>query len=406
MRNRFPCIGLRISLLFVLTFGVFCLSQAAVSQVSASSDYSEFDLYSIERPRILGKAAGYLGESPRTVTADIAERSLGGPHDFFSEGDYWWPNPDSPNGPYIRRDGESNPENFVAHRHSMVRFSDIIGTLVSAYILTNDEKYALHAVTHLRAWFVNSNTRMNPNLLFGQAITGLHSGRSIGIIDTIHLVEVARSAKLLNNSPSFPKKDQTLVKAWFSEYLNWLNTHEYGLKEKVHPNNHGVTWSMQAAAFADLVSDEDTLIWVRNQFKSVYIGEMMDSRGGFPKELARTKPYAYSLFVIDAMAGVAQIASTEKDNLWQFRLKDGRGMQRGLAFIAPYIKSKHKWTLAPDVEYWEEWPVRHPSLLFAGFEFNNNEYLKVWANLEPDPDTFEVLRNFPLRHPLLWVKLN
>ena len=56
----------------------------------------------------------------------------------------------------------------------------------------------------------------------------------------------------------------------------------------------------------------------------------MDESGGFPAELARTKPYGYSLFVIDAMAGVAQIVSTEADDLWEFQLPDGRGMHRGM----------------------------------------------------------------------------
>ena len=362
-----------------------------------------FNLTEVERPRIMGKASRYLSEAPVTITATSCERSQGGPHDFYSEGDYWWPDPKDPAGPYIRRDGETNPENFVAHRHAMVRFSDIMGTLVSAYMITGDDSYAEQAVTHLKAWFVDEQTRMNPSLLYGQAIKGRHTGRSIGIIDTIHLTEVARATKLLCTSPSFSAEDRMQVKAWFREYLTWLNTHAYGKKEKMHPNNHGVCWSLQAAAFADLVGDEQQLEWIRQQFKTVYLKEMMDQTGGFPAELKRTKPYGYSLFVIDAMAGVAQMASTPEDNLWTFSLPDGRGMKRGMEFIYPYIKDKSTWPMKPDVLYWEKWPVRQPSLLFAGLQFNNPDYLATWQNLEADPSTFEVLRNLPLRHPLLWV---
>ncbi len=97
---------------------------------------------------------------------------------------------------------------------------------------------------------------------------------------------------------------------------------------------------MQAAAFADLVGRPRMLEWIRGQFKTVYLAEMMAVDGGFPAELARTKPYGYSLFVLDAMAGVAQIASTAQDDLWSFELPDGRGMRKGMAFMFPYLRGQ------------------------------------------------------------------
>lgn len=364
---------------------------------------NDFEIIGIEKPRILGKAQKYLSALPRTVTADRCERSHGGPHDYYSEGDYWWPDPENPDGPYIRRDGESNPDSFLEHRKSMIRLSEIVGTLTSAYLITKDEKYATRAVAHLKAWFIDEKTRMNPNLLYGQAIKGLCTGRSIGVIDTIHLIEVALGAKWLCDSSSFPKEAQITVKDWFKEYLKWINTHEYGKLEKQYPNNHGVCWSLQAAAFANLGGDLQQSKWIRNQFKSVYLKQMMDQNGGFPAELNRTKPYGYSLFVIDAMAGVAQLASTPEDDLWTFERPDGRGMKRGMAFIVPYIIDKKSWPRQPDVMYWDEWPVRQPSLLLAGLKFRNANYLATWKKLAADPETFEVLRNLPLRHPLLWA---
>ncbi|MFK7845825.1 MAG: alginate lyase family protein [Rhodothermales bacterium] len=364
---------------------------------------NEFDLTEIERPRILNKAAAYLLESPVTVTANKAERSAGGLHDFYSEGDYWWPDPENPDGPYIRRDGMTNPENFIAHRRAMVRLSEIIGTLVSAFIITSEQQYADHALTHLNAWFVDEQTKMNPNLLFGQAIKGRVTGRSIGIIDTIHLVEVAKGASILGESSSIPSENFAQIKAWFAEYLSWLTTHPYGQQEQMHPNNHGVCWSMQVAAFATLVGSDEELAWVRNQFKTVYLTEMMAADGSFPAELERTKPYGYSLFVLDAMAGVAQIASTPEDNLWTYALPDGRSMEKGLAFLAPYIEDKFAWPYQQDVLFWDDWPVRHPSLIFAGYELGQPDYLALWQNLEADPTTPEVIRNLPIRHPLLWI---
>jgi hypothetical protein len=370
----------------------------------ADNHKNGFDLREIERPRIMEKAARYLKEEPVTVTASHCSRSAGGKHDFFSEGDYWWPDPKNPDGPYIQRDGMSNPDNFVEHRHAMVRLNEISGTLASAYILTGDDKYARQAVKHLKAWFVDAETKMNPNLLYGQAVKGKATGRSTGVIDTIHLIEVSRAAQVLSKSPAFSKSDYEAVKAWFAQYLKWLTTHPYGTDERASGNNHAVCWAMQAAAFAQLVGDQTLLASIRDQFKHVFVEKQMAGDGSFPQELRRTKPYGYSLFVIDAMAGVAQFASAPGDDLWTFELPDGRGMKQAMEFIFPYIEDKSKWPGKHDVLYWDEWPVRQPSLLMAGLHFNRPEYLQFWQKLKADPQTPEVLRNVPLRHPLLWAE--
>lgn len=149
------------------------------------------------RKETIQRADAALHEEPVTVTATRATRSAGGIHDFYSEGDYWWPNPEAPDGPYIRRDGETNPENFTAHRQAMIRMSQLVGDLTSAWILTGKQVYSDAAMQHIRAWFVNPDTQMNPNLLYAQAIKGVVTGRGIGIIDTIHLIEVVQSLRLM-----------------------------------------------------------------------------------------------------------------------------------------------------------------------------------------------------------------
>jgi hypothetical protein len=381
----------------------FYLAVSLLLSVVSSLANANANLEAIEKPRIMKKALEYMLLQPETVTASIASRSKGTKHDFYSEGDYWWPNPEDLSGPYIRRDGQSNPENFIQHRLSMIRLSEIIGTLASAYLIKGDIQYVEHAAKHLNAWFVDKGTKMHPSLKYGQAIKGRHEGRSIGLIDTLHLVEVARGAKILMSSEHFPKESRKNIKNWFATYLDWMNTHPYGQKEREHPNNHGVCWSLQAAAFADLIGNQSQLEWVKTQFKEVYVKEMMDKKGGFPAELARTKPYGYSLFVLDAMAAIAQLTSDNQDDLWKFQTKDGRGMKLAMEFISPYIEDKTTWPLQPDVLYWHDWPVRHPSLIFASEAYDNANYLNNWLGLEADPTTYEVLRNLPIRHPLLWM---
>src|ERR671932_810625 len=159
-----------------------------------------FDVAAFDRARVLKAANEYLSEQPVTITASHSPRSAGGPHDFFSEGDYWWPDPQNPGGPYVQRDGESNPANFVEHRRALMRLSVQVPALAAAWKLTGDGRYARRAAEHLRAWFIDERTRMNPSLQYAQAIHGRTTGRGTGIIDTIHLVEVARAVEVLEGS--------------------------------------------------------------------------------------------------------------------------------------------------------------------------------------------------------------
>src|SRR5437588_2865124 len=161
---------------------------------------SNFDVAALDRARVLNAANQYLSERPITITASHSRRSTGGLQDFFSEGDYWWPDPQNPNGPYIQRDGMTNPDNFVEHRRALMRLSVQVPALVAAWKLTKNKRYATKAADHLRAWFIDERTRMNPNLQYAQAIHGVTTGRGIGIIDTMPLNEVALAIAAVKDS--------------------------------------------------------------------------------------------------------------------------------------------------------------------------------------------------------------
>src|SRR3569833_2236476 len=177
------------------------------------------------------EAAWALKQQPITVTASYCPRSAGGRHDFYSEGDYWRPDPQHPDSPYIHRDGESNPGNFTAPRKAIIRLSQIVGALATAYRLTGDERYIRPALKHGKTWFVDTATRMNPNLLYAQAIRGRATGRGIGIIDAIQLMEVTQGLETMAAAKSMDQSLLRQIKAWFTEYLQWLTTHPYGRDE-------------------------------------------------------------------------------------------------------------------------------------------------------------------------------
>jgi len=389
-KNRKVVFGLYFTIILVLFSA--CSHKNQVLYIS--NDEQQF---------IVETATGYLDSLPVTVTAEVCERSAGGSNDFYSEGDYWWPDPENPDGPYIQRDGETNPENFVAHRLAMIRLSQIAGKQTSAWLLTGDPKFAGAVGRHLEDWFVNPETRMNPSLNYAQAIKGRVTGRGIGIIDAIHLIEVARSVEILEQNYALPESLITPVKNWFSEFVTWLTTHPYGIDEMNTKNNHATCWVMQVGAFARLTGNEEVLELCRSRFKEILLPNQMADDGSFPLEIRRTKPYGYSLFNLDAFMTAAEILSDENNNLYQFSTPDGKNLEWGAEFLFPYVKDKSKWPYEQDVMYWEEWPVRHPFLLFAGRAYNNPEYIELWKTLDGYPETQEVIRNLPIRNPLLWV---
>lgn len=361
------------------------------------------DVAAIDRHRILIAADKYLREEPITVTASSSPRSAGGKHDYFSEGDYWWPDPSNPDGPYKERDGISNPSNFNDHRLALIRQSIQVPALAAAWQITKKSEYAAHAAKHLRAWFLDPATLMNPNLQYAQAVHNLNTGRSYGIIDTLHLVEVARSIPFLDRAQALTADEMAGLRKWFADYVEWMNTSKPGQQERDAKNNHATCWAAQAAEFAAFAGNTKITDACRKNFKEVIVPNQIADDGSFPLELARTKPYGYCIFNLDAMATVCQILSTPDDNLFAFASPGGRSFARAMAFMFPFIADKSKWPYKHDVEYWDDWPVRQPSLLFAGIALKRPEYFPVWRQLNPDPTVPEIIRNFPIRQPILWL---
>lgn len=386
------CTGLTTVIIAGQTGSAWAVQRSAAYQMVAQTD----------RVRILRAAKEYLPIELQTITAFHSGRSPGGLHDFFSQADYFWPNPKDPDGPYINRDGQSNPENFDDHRKAMVALSVRMPALTAGWLLTKDLRYGKRAGDHLRAWFVTPASRMNPNLEYAQGVHGVSTGRSYGIIDTLHLVEVARAASFLGPELLSPS-DMEGVKTWFREYLNWMVTSEKGNRERTALNNHATCWALQASEYARLIGDEKTRAEIHQWFIGDLLQDQLGKDGSFPKELARTKPYSYSIFNFDIMAGLAQSLKGSGQDLTTFALPDGRGLCRAAEFIYPYLKDKGKWPYRKDVEHFDALPVRSPGLLFAGLACRQKEYIALWKTLNPDPTDKEIIRNYPIRQPLLWV---
>ena len=242
---------------------------------------------------------------------------------------------------------------------------------------------------------------MNPDLQYAQAIFGVSKGRGTGIIDTLHLVEVVRALRVMEAARGMSAADADAVRAWFAAYVNWMAISKNGIEERDAKNNHGTCWVLQVAEFSQFAKRPDLAALCVERFKQNIVPDQIAKNGSLPLELARTKPYSYSLFDADVLSGICQ--SLSKADLWRFKGPNGAGVGDVVAFLFPYIADKSKWPFAKDVEYFDDLPARRPSLLFAGEALGHPEYIDLWRRLDPDPTVPEVIRNMPIRQPVLWV---
>lgn len=358
----------------------------------------------IDGPAIIAAANTILGEAPQTITAFVADRSAGGIHDYYSEGRYWWPDPDNPEGPYIRRDGYSNPENFTKHSNALREFSRRVTLLTAAFALTQEEKYANKAIEHLETWLINEATRMNPSLLYGQAIKGIVTGRGIGIIDSLKLINVAISVELLRRKKVLPQGIDDGIKDWFSTFGDWLTNHPYGKDEQTNNNNHSTWWGAQVAAYGRAAERPDLIAIAKDQFRS-QLPIQIATDGSQPRELVRTRPFNYLNYNLEAWATFTMLLATEEENFWLHKynatllpydrlvaagsnkITDAASPQElSLSAIftrvLPYLTEPQNWPYATEAEPAAE-PRRQSYLVFFAWGLNDDGFMKIWQQLPP-----------------------
>lgn len=362
-----------IKLMYKILFFNFLILSSCQTPKSIS------DAIDVDKSALVTEADAYLQQEPVTITAFLAERSAGGLHDYYSEGPYWWENPEDPEGPYIRRDGYRNPSNFTKHASAMNDMKQAVSTLVAAYKVTGDEKYAQRALQHLQAWFVNADTKMNPSLLYGQAIKGIVTGRGIGLIDTVKLIQVALSILELQQSGFLKGQELAAIKDWFDQFATWMTTHPYGIDERDNGNNHSAWWAAQVAVYAKVADRDDLFAMAQEQFK-IMLPEQMAADGSFPEELARTRPYGYTIYNLEAWTNLAYLASTDKENLWNYQSENG-SLRKAIDFFVPFMQDKSTWTLPPDVSGFDGQPRQSDFLVLASIGYNDETYLNLWQKL-------------------------
>jgi hypothetical protein len=269
----------------------------------------------------------------------------GDKHDYMSIGPYWWPDPSKPGGvPYIRKDGEVNPEvKNYSDKENLPRLCENVYNLSLAYYFSGNEEYAKHAGKLIKVWFLDSATAMNPNLNYGQAIKGVTDGRAEGIIEVRHFIFLLDAVELIKDSENFKEGKQKKLKKWMKAFLSWMQTSKIGIDERDAKNNHGVWFDATNLAIANYVGDDE----LANKIVKSAVDRLdaqMDNKGYFPLELARTTSLHYTAFILDAFTIIAQLSENTSTNFWTVKTKTNKSLEKGYEALFPHLAGTKEWT--------------------------------------------------------------
>jgi hypothetical protein len=268
----------------------------------------------------------------------------GNKHDYYSIGVYWWPDTSKPDGkPYIRRDGYRNPERFEYDSPSLANMIEAVGDLTLAFSLTKKTAYKNKAIGFLKTWFLNEDTRMIPNLEYGQAIPGISDGRGIGIIETYKLVHVVDAIGVLYRCGALSDDIYIQLRNWFKDYNHWLKTSKNGNDERNWHNNHGSSYDFQSLSFSLFVGDTINAKSILDSVTTKRINKHIEPDGTQPFELNRTRAFHYPIYNLYFLCSIAKLGEQLNYDLWNYESEDHRSLSIAIQFLLPYVLEGKEW---------------------------------------------------------------
>ena len=377
---------MRSVLILVLAASLVCAADMPMTLVSedeaepihsAIGRKEAWTLDSVRRLR--AEADRRMREGPWSVTFERPKATELDPHDYYSEAPYWWPNPDNPSGPFLRKDGQSNPGRFLSNKTALNSMCDAVFALGTAAFFLDDQRYAQRAGRIINTWFINPSTRMNPNLEYSQSVPGVNNGRGAGIIDGRVFIRSIQGMEFLAQTGGWDARDQIAVRRWFEDYLRWLITSKDAAEERRSGNNHASWWTAQVSAVATFVGNQKSEQMAFNYYRDRIFPRQIRSDGSAPREEARTQSLSYSAFNLEAYTTVCRIAQMHGTDLWSTRARSGATLSTVIDYLEPYLADPHKWSKEQIADFPNDGLY---FLAFAGMGMKKPEYVALFRKLE------------------------
>lgn len=340
--------------------------------------------------QLIEDAETALKEGPFSVTHKEKLAPSGDKHDYASYSRYWWPDPNQEDGlPYIRRDGETNPDSQNLKTSDRPRIGALglnAETLGLAYYFTGEERYAEKVAQLLRVWFLDPETRMNPNVNHAQCRPGHNEGTKSGILDGRLMTSALEGSLLITGSSALSDAERKGLKDWAGEYFHWLTTNEMALEEAASNNNHGCYYDAQAMYFAIYSGEREAATQIAENFVERRLNSQIQEDGSMPKEHARTRPLFYSVYNLHAMFLVGHLAQKVDVDIYKSAGVDSR-LRAGLEYVLPYTDPNKSWPKPTigEADRMEMYPV----LRMADRAYPDGNYLKMVEKLPLERRTIE-----------------
>jgi hypothetical protein len=297
-----------------------------------------------ELKSLAANRARWLGAPLESITFDkVLIAPTGDKRDYISVGRYWWPDPKKPDGlPYIRRDGQTNPE---AEKNDIIKMNRMISAvrgLALLYHFTGDEEAAAHAVQMLKTFFTDPETGMNPHLTYAQAVPGREEGRPLGIIDTYVMIELTDCMALLKNARAMDAEDYRRLQQWFREYMNWLRSERMAAAFKQTRNNIDVAYHAQIAAYALFCGETDIAREHLTVLQNAVPG-FIHQDGVLPWEIVRTRSWDYSVYALDILFTAVSMAQNMGMDWISEKTPHGQRIRSAVDYLCGYIGREAEW---------------------------------------------------------------
>jgi hypothetical protein len=377
-----PC----VALLLVVTYAQADIPMTLVSEDEAAPIHSAIirkEAWTQDPVRRLrAEAEKRMREGPWTVTSDRPKGVDLDPHEYYCEAAYYWPNPDNPGGPYLRKDGQPNPARIVANQTALNAMSDAVFTLGAASFLLDNPAYGKRAALIIHTWFLNPKTRMNPGLDYAESVPGVNNGRGAGIVDGKNLIKAIQGMEFLQQTGNWDPKDQAATRKWFDEYLRWLLNSKNAADERKSGNSHASWWAAQVAASGSFAGDGKAEEQAFSLYRGLLARQILPD-GSAPSEEIRPRSLRLSIYNLEAYTVICRIAQVHNaTNLWTTRGRRGITISTAINYLMPYLLDPKKWSKdqASDIPY-----DSLAFLAFAGMGLDSSDYIDKFRKLEhPD----------------------
>lgn len=306
------------------------------------------DPYFSERyTKLLAEADLLLAKTPDPVVNKTVIPPSGDQHDYLSFSPYGWPDKSKKDGlPWKPIDGVTNPVSR-GRDTDYTRLSELAETLdvlTFTYYYSGNTRYSDKGLEHLRAWFVNPETRVNPNINYGQGVPGLTDGRPAGIIEWKRISSVVTALQIFDKGGVLPAEIKAGTRAWMERYLDWLTTSPLGKEADALPQNHSSWYDYQVVGLMIHLGRLDEAKARVEKAKTSRIAAQITPDGRQPRETGRTKSLHYSTMNLWALTNLTFMGRKLEIDLWEFETPDGRSLRQAYQFLAPYALGEREWT--------------------------------------------------------------